>query len=192
MRWSAKNACDFLSILSAKPRRSISLPSTQKRRTGPALNPVAFHLEAFQAEPSLRITSVGVREILRNQTQFFGRLVDHEMVAVLRFLVPSREDYLPGPERTLATTRGAPDDRDDATVTGCATRAIEVESNEQAQVECPQGIGPRGGTADASVLGADVRKDVGVRFSPRPVVLFEVIGRLRLGFHLTLAARAVR
>ena len=33
--------------------------------------------------------------------------------------------------------------------------------------------GPRGGTADASVLGADVRKDVGVRFSPRPVFLFE-------------------
>jgi hypothetical protein len=29
-------------------------------------------------------------------------------------------------------------------------------------------IRPRGGTADASVLGADVRKDVGVRVSPRP------------------------
>src|SRR5262249_48017989 len=30
-------------------------------------------------------------------------------------------------------------------------------------------IGPRGGMADASVLGADVRKDVGVRVSPRPI-----------------------
>jgi hypothetical protein len=28
---------------------------------------------------------------------------------------------------------------------------------------------PRGGMADASVLGADVRKDVGVRVSPRPL-----------------------
>jgi hypothetical protein len=35
----------------------------------------------------------------------------------------------------------------------------------------PHHVGPRGGTADASVLGADVRKDVGVRFSPRPVLL---------------------
>ena len=80
----------------------------------------------------------------------------------------------------------------DATVTRSATRPFEVESEERTQVECLQSIGPRGGTADASVLGADVRKDVGVRFSPRPVVRFEIVGRLRLGFHLTPAARAVR
>ena len=50
-----------------------------------------------------------------------------------------------------------------------ATRPHEVASDEATQVECRQGIGPRGGMADASVLGADVRKDVGVRVSPRPV-----------------------
>jgi len=60
----------------------------------------------------------------------------------------------------------------DGTVTRSATKPLEVVLGEQTQVECGQGIGPRGGTADASVLGADVRKDVGVRVSPRPVFNF--------------------
>jgi hypothetical protein len=64
----------------------------------------------------------------------------------------------------------------DATATRSATRSLEVVTDELTQVECLQRIGPRGGTADASVLGADVRKDVGVRFSPRPVVRFRVDG----------------
>ena len=59
----------------------------------------------------------------------------------------------------------------DGTVTRSATSPLEVESEERTQVEYLQRIGPRGGTADASVLGADVREDVGVRFSPRPVFL---------------------
>jgi Phage integrase family len=59
----------------------------------------------------------------------------------------------------------------DGTVTRSATSYLAVASDEQTQVECLQGIGPRGGTADASVLGADVRKDVGVRVSPRPFSL---------------------
>jgi hypothetical protein len=56
-----------------------------------------------------------------------------------------------------------------------ATGPLEVVSNEVTQVECRLDKGPRGGTADASVLGADVRKDVGVRVSPRPFFLFKFI-----------------
>jgi site-specific recombinase XerD len=63
----------------------------------------------------------------------------------------------------------------DGTVTRSATRPFEVVSDEATQVECRLDIGPRGGTADASVLGADVRKDVGVRVSPRPFFLFKFI-----------------
>ena len=46
-------------------------------------------------------------------------------------------------------------DGTDSTVSGGPTRALEVVSDEPAQVECVECIGPRGGTADASVLGAD-------------------------------------
>ena len=58
----------------------------------------------------------------------------------------------------------------DGTVTRGATRPLEVASDESTQVECRQNEGPRGGMAYASVLGADVRKGVGVRVSPRPLV----------------------
>ena len=60
------------------------------------------------------------------------------------------------------------------------SRALEVVSDEPTQVEFIQEIGPRGGMADASVLGADVRKDVGVRVSPRPFLV-------SIGIHLTPA-----
>ena len=58
----------------------------------------------------------------------------------------------------------------DGTVTRIATRPLELESGETTQVQFKQRTGPRGGMADASVLGADVRKDVGVRVSPRPMI----------------------
>jgi Phage integrase family len=58
----------------------------------------------------------------------------------------------------------------DGTVTRSATRPLEVASDETTQVECRLNEGPRGGMAYASVLGADVRKGVGVRVSPRPLV----------------------
>jgi integrase len=57
-----------------------------------------------------------------------------------------------------------------ATATRNATRPLELESCETTQVQFNQRKGPRGGMADASVLGADVRKDVGVRVSPRPMI----------------------
>jgi Phage integrase family len=59
-----------------------------------------------------------------------------------------------------------------ATVTRNDTLPLKVASDEMTQVQFRLDEGPRGGTADASVLGADVRKDVGVRVSPRPVFNF--------------------
>ena len=50
-----------------------------------------------------------------------------------------------------------------------STVALDVAPAESTQVEYMQSMRPRGGMADASVLGAGVRKDVGVRISPRPI-----------------------
>jgi integrase len=63
----------------------------------------------------------------------------------------------------------------DGIVTRSATQPLDVASDERTQVECVQHVGPRGGMADASVLGAGVRKDVGVRLSPRPLFKRKVI-----------------
>lgn len=51
----------------------------------------------------------------------------------------------------------------------CGNKGLSDLTNRNRAYRAMRKRRPRGGTADASVLGADVREDVGVRVSPRPL-----------------------